>query len=78
LTAAFVKGLESHKRRQLEAKLKAGKGWTDHGFIFTEEEGEPLKIYVVRAVHKQICEAAGLPASFKLKVSRHTLRERAA
>src|SRR5262245_35052313 len=72
LTPDFVKQLEGHKRRQLETRLKAGKEWTDHGFIFTDDAGEPLKIYAVRAVHKQICEDAGLSASFKLKVSRHS------
>jgi len=72
LTPAFVKGLEDHRRRQLEARMRAGKGWTDHGFVFTDDEGEPLKMYIVRAVHKQICEAAELPADFKLKVSRHS------
>jgi integrase len=72
LTDAFVKGLEDHRRRQLEMRLKAGAEWTDAGFIFTDEVGEPLKIYIVRSVHKQICEAAGLPSTFKLKVSRHS------
>jgi integrase len=72
LTPAFVKDLQDHRRRQLEMKLKAGRGWGDHEFIFTVELGEPLKMYVVRAVHKRICEAAGLSAAFKLKVSRHS------
>jgi integrase len=34
--------------------------------------GEPLKIYNVRRVHAQICAAAELPPTFKLKVSRHS------
>jgi hypothetical protein len=52
LTEAFVKGLEEHRRRQLEMRMKAGPDWTDSGFIFTDEVGEPLKIYIVRSVHK--------------------------
>jgi len=72
LTPAFVKGLEDHRRHQLEMRLKAGAAWSDHGFIFTDAAGEPLKIYLVRSVHKQICAAAGLPSTFKLKVSRHS------
>src|SRR5262245_44879642 len=43
---------------------------SDHGFVFTDEEGEPLKMYAVLAVHKHICEEAGLPETFMLKVSR--------
>jgi integrase len=72
LTEAFVKSLEDHRRRQLEMRLKAGADWMDNGFIFADEAGEPLKIYNVRRVHAQICAAAELPATFKLKVSRHS------
>jgi integrase len=72
LTQAITRDLEGHKRRQLEMRLKAGSTWTDNGFVFTDEAGDPLKIYIVRAIHKQICEAAGLPETFKLKVSRHS------
>src|SRR5262245_23738631 len=72
LTPAIVKGLESHKRRQLEMKLKAGPDWSDHGFVFTDEEGEPLKWWWVTRVYKRILADAGLPATFKLKVSRHS------
>jgi len=68
----IVKGLDSHRRRQLEMKLKAGSTWTDHGFIFTDEAGEPLKIYMVRKIHKKICADAGLPSTWKLKESRHS------
>jgi integrase len=72
LTEAFIKGLEEHRRRQLEARMKAGADWADHGFIFTDEVGEPLKIDVVRRIHRQICADAELPSTFKLKVSRHS------
>ena len=68
LTPAFVKGLEDHRRRQ----RATGKGWADKNFIFTDDAGDPLKMYAVRAVHKEICEEAGLPGTFKLKVSRHS------
>lgn len=72
LTSAIVKGLEDHRRRQLETRLKAGQGWSDHGFIFTDDVGEPLKIWTVRLIYKRICKEAGLPSTFKLKVSRHS------
>src|SRR5262249_36813216 len=63
---------EEHRRRQLEARMKAGADWAEHGFIFTDEVGEPLKIDVVRRIHRQICADAELPSTFKLKVSRHS------
>jgi len=72
LTPAFVKDLDDHRRRQLEMRLKAGAAWTDHGFIFTDEAGEPLKMYNVRRIHERIREAAELPSAFKLKASRHS------
>jgi integrase len=72
LTDALVKALEEHRRRQLEARLKAGADWADHKFIFTDEVGEPLKIAAVRKTHKAICAAAKLPDTFTLKVSRHS------
>jgi site-specific recombinase XerD len=72
LTDAFVKALDEHRRRQLEARLKAGANWKDTGFIFTDEAGEPLKMYNVRYRHRQICADAELPPTFQLKVSRHS------
>jgi integrase len=72
LTDALIRGMEDHRRRQLEARMKAGASWENHGFIFTNGEGEPLKIAAVRKAHRRICEAAGLTATFKLKSSRHS------
>jgi integrase len=73
LTDGIAKGLDAHRRRQLEMKLKAGREWTDHGFIFTDEAGEPLRFPTMRTVHKEICKSAGLPTTFQLKSSRHSL-----
>lgn len=72
LTEAFVKGLEDHRRRQLELRMKACADWTDAGFVFTNEAGEPFKIAAVRKAHRAICKAAGLSSAFKLKVLRHS------
>lgn len=72
ITDALIRGFEAHRRRQLEARLKAGADWSDYGFVFTDEIGEPFKFYSVRADHKEICKAAGLPETFMLKSSRHS------
>ena len=72
LTLAIVQGLEDHRRRQLEHRMKAGAAWSDHGFIFTDASGDPLKAHAVRSTHRRILADAGLPSSFKLKVSRHS------
>lgn len=72
LVEGVVRGIEDHRRRQLEARMRAGPNWTENGFIFTNPIGEPLKIAAVRRAHRRICEAAGLSTAFKLKVSRHS------
>jgi integrase len=68
----FIKRLEEHRRHQLEWKMKAGPLWKEHGFIFTNDGGEPLNERTVRKHHKAICKQAGLPETWSLKSSRHT------
>jgi len=70
ITPDIARGLED--RRQLEARMKAGPDWTDHGFVFTDEVGEPLHMDRVRRIHKKILADVGLPETYKLKVSRHS------
>src|SRR5262249_34090602 len=41
LTDGLVEKLAQHRTRQLEERLKAGKSWADHGFIFADEIGGP-------------------------------------
>jgi integrase len=72
LTPYYARRLDEHRRRQLEMKLKAGAHWHDHGFIFTDEDGNPLRIDTTRRLHKKILDDAGLPKTFQLKVSRHS------
>jgi integrase len=72
LTPELLERLAEHRRHQLVMKLKAGSAWTDHGFIFTDEIGEPLNEVSVRWVHRKICAAAELPTTFQLKSSRHS------
>jgi integrase len=72
ITPDIVKGLEEQRRRQLEMRMKAGASWQDHGFVFTNEIGEPLKLYTVRRIYKKICVEAGLPETFSPKVARHS------
>jgi len=43
----MVKGLEAHRRRQLEMRLKTGASWGDFGFVFT------MDVYSVVAEERQ-------------------------
>lgn len=61
LTETLMKGLQDHKRRQLEARLKAGASWGDHDFIFANGAGEPFRFESMRRLYKGILAAAKLP-----------------
>ncbi len=72
LTGGLVEMLMTHRKRQLEERMKAGRSWRDHGFIFTNEIGEPYKQNAIRYYFGQVCVAAGLPEHFTPYSARHT------
>jgi integrase len=73
LTPAIVAVLGAQRRHQLEARLRAGKLWEDHGFIFADETGDPYPHWVLYRDFKRIAKAAGLPTNFSPKTARHTM-----
>lgn len=73
ITAAVVAVLKSQWRSQLEDKLRAGKAFHDHGFIFADPLGDPWSIAVLQADFKRVLKAAGLPGHFSPKSARHTV-----
>jgi len=73
LTDALIEVLSAQRKRQLEARLKIGKLWTDHGFIFANEIGEPYSQGTLLNDCKRILKAAGLPVTFKPYTARHTM-----
>jgi integrase len=73
LTDALIETLGVQRRLQLEARLKAGKLWADHQFIFCNATGEPHSQFDLIYDCKKILKAAGLPASFSPYVTRHTM-----
>lgn len=61
LPPVAVKALHAHKKRQAEERLKAGKAWKDHGFIFTTGTGEPMdQINLYRQNFQRVLQAADL------------------
>src|SRR5262249_2075556 len=64
LTEGLIEVLGAQRKRQLEMRLKAGKLWTDHGFIFCDAFGEPFNHAALRYECKAILKAAGLPEHF--------------
>ena len=53
--------VREHRKRQLEEKLRQGKQWQDHGFVFTSIIGTPLDGNNIFKLFKQILKENGLP-----------------
>jgi integrase len=73
ITPAVVAVLKAQRRAQNEARLKAGKLWTNHGFIFADATGDPWPANLLRADFKKTLKAAGLPLHLSPKSARHTV-----
>ncbi len=53
--------LRDHRKRQLEEKLKQGKQWQDHGFVFTSVIGTPLDGDNVYKLFRRLLKDNSLP-----------------
>lgn len=72
LPAGLLKRLADHRRRQAEARLKAGPGWAGLDLVFCNVIGEPHRADYLSTEWKRALDRAGLPASFRLYDARHT------
>lgn len=62
LPAFTAQALREHRKEQVEQRLAAGPGWSDHGFMFAAENGEPLNSRNLDQRHFQpLLKAAKLP-----------------
>jgi integrase len=61
LDPATVATLRAHRTRQLAERLAWGAGYTDHGLIFCQENGEPLHPGRFLKAFGRLVRAAGLP-----------------
>lgn len=60
--AAWVmKLLRTHRARQAEQRLKAGKLWEDSGLVFTDELGHHLAVYTTYRAFKKVAAEIGRP-----------------
>lgn len=73
LTGAIVEVLNRQRKRQLEDRMRAGKLWTEHGFIFADVLGEPYPQWILLGDCKRILKTAGLPGTFNPYSIRHTM-----
>jgi integrase len=63
--------LASHRRRQLEERLAWGEAWTNTGYVFTAESGEPIHPERITVLFYEFTDGAGLP-----RIRFHDLRVR--
>ncbi len=61
LPATAVRALKTHRVRQLEMRMAAGKRWQDSGFVFTTPNGTTLEPRNLTRVFKGILKAQSLP-----------------
>lgn len=62
LPTRAIGALRSHRKRQLEEKLKAGPEWRDNGLVFASMHGAPLDAQnIVNRSFKPLLSRAGLP-----------------
>ena len=71
LDSETVRILKSHKVRQGQEKLLIGEGWKETGYIFTQEDGEPIYPSTAYSVFRSIVKRANLKAE-PFHILRHT------
>jgi integrase len=70
---SLAEALQALRRRQDEAKRKAGRLYEDHGFVFANRWGRPIyPRQFIRHVFKVALAKAGLPKAIRLYDLRHT------
>jgi integrase len=73
LPASTLRALVEHKRRQSEARLKAGPDYQNNDLIFATSDGTPLLLRnLIRRHFRLILKSAKLPLTLRLYDLRHT------
>jgi integrase len=60
LAPSTVAGLRAHRKHQLEERLAWGEAWLDTGYVFTNEDGSPLRPDAVTRAFNAHVTSAGL------------------
>ena len=72
LAPATVAALSLHRRRQRAERLALGPAWTDTGYVFVDEAGQPYHPQRYLPMFHAACERAGVP-KIRLHDVRHTM-----
>jgi integrase len=71
LAASSVAALRAHRAQQISERLAWGQGWEDTGYVYTHEDGTPVRPDAVSREFDALVRAAGLPR-IRLHDLRHT------
>lgn len=70
---SLIRELQEHRRRQMEARLRVGKGYQNNDLAFPAENGEPLRPNGLNGrVFKPILKRAELPLTVRPYDLRHS------
>ena len=72
LAPATVAALRQHRTVQLQERLALGEAWTDTGYVFVDEAGQPYHPHSYLAMFRRACARAGVPP-IRLHDVRHTM-----
>ncbi|MEE0675777.1 MAG: site-specific integrase [Ruminococcus sp.] len=76
ITDVMYHKLMQHRSRQNFEKLRLGKGYADHGYVFANEFGYAVEPSYLRDVYERILKSAGV-SHYKFHTIRHTFATRA-
>jgi integrase len=62
LPTRAIEALREQRRRQLEARMAAGRRWKDRGLVFTTSVGGPLSASMIVREYHDACRRLGLPS----------------
>lgn len=72
LTKRGTEALRSHRKAQLEEKLRLGTLWQENGLVFPSQVGTPLGGRNLTRHFKRMLERSGLASTFRFHDLRHT------
>jgi integrase len=72
LPALAAEALREHRARQAKDRLAAGPLWQDHGLVFANQDGTPLRAASVRRWFTAITRNAGIGGDWVPRELRHS------
>ena len=72
LARSALEALKSHRKRQLEERLRLAGLWKEQGLVFPSQVGTPLWARNLNRSYKRLLHRAGLPTDFRFQDLRHT------